>query len=285
MKTTLLITSIAAASLALGCGATTPSSELVSARSAYEAAANGPAGTLEKDRLLSAKQALDKAEAEHSDDPQSAEEKHLAYMAERVANLADTYAKVALHQRAAVASKAEHDRLSESRRTTAEGQVASTRQQLDAERTARMKAEASLMAALKSLASMAQVKEEPRGLVITLNGSVLFATGKSELLPAARTKLDEVARAIVDLDKSQSIVVEGHTDSQGPDDANMTLSRSRAESVRAHLVQGGVATDRVKAEGKGEGTPIADNTSAEGRANNRRVEIVISAPRGPTASR
>ena len=290
LSLTLMLVALGAASAA--CAPKTPSHELQNARAAYQQAANGPAAQLELDRLLSAKQALDKAEKAHSEDAQSSDEKHLAYMAERVANLADTYAKVAMNQRAAVGAKAEKDQLSESRRVKAEGQVVKTQQELDAERAARItaeaarkRAEAQLQSALRSLADLAKVKEEPRGLVITLNGSVLFATNKSALLPAAQTKLDEVAKALMDLGNGQTIVVEGHTDSEGADEPNMTLSRARAQAVRDHLVSRGVPQDRISSVGKGEGTPIADNTSAEGRANNRRVEIVISPPTGPTASR
>lgn len=111
MKTKLQLTAIllALGVAAAGCAVKAPSQELVSARAAYEDAARGPAGKLELDRLLAAKQALDNAERAHSDDAQSSEEKHLAYVAERVANLADTYAKVAQNMQVGVNAKAEHD--------------------------------------------------------------------------------------------------------------------------------------------------------------------------------
>jgi outer membrane protein OmpA-like peptidoglycan-associated protein len=70
-------------------------------------------------------------------------------------------------------------------------------------------------------------------------------------------------------------VVEGHTDSQGSASFNQDLSHRRAESVRLYLVSHGIAADRVTSEGLGLTRPIADNTSAEGRANNRRVEIIV----------
>jgi len=76
------------------------------------------------------------------------------------------------------------------------------------------------------------------------------------------------------------MVVEGHTDSQGNDDANQVLSEQRAKSVRDYLVSRGVAADRITSTGKGETSPVADNKSAEGRANNRRVEIVVTHPDG-----
>jgi OOP family OmpA-OmpF porin len=70
-------------------------------------------------------------------------------------------------------------------------------------------------------------------------------------------------------------LIEGHTDSQGNDQANLALSQARAEAVRQYLVGRGVAQDKVRAVGRGEQQPVATNDSPEGRANNRRVEIVV----------
>ena len=95
-------------------------------------------------------------------------------------------------------------------------------------------------------------------------------------MPLAQQKLDQVAKALGDLDDKQTVLVEGHTDSKGPDDANMALSQARAESVRAYLVSRGVKPARISAVGRGEAQPVATNDTPEGRANNRRVEIVIS---------
>ena len=82
-------------------------------------------------------------------------------------------------------------------------------------------------------------------------------------------------------DSESKIVVEGHTDSQGGAGYNQDLSQRRAQSVRDYLVTRGIAADRVTSQGFGLTRPIADNASAEGRANNRRVEIVVqpAAPR------
>jgi len=122
------------------------------------------------------------------------------------------------------------------------------------------------------------VKEEARGVVITLSGSVLFATGKYELLAIAMNKLDEVAKALND-QGYKSIVVEGHTDAMGGDAQNTELSQRRADSVRAHLVTRGITSAKISSVGLGESRPIADNNSPEGRANNRRVEIVVQPER------
>lgn len=105
--------------------------------------------------------------------------------------------------------------------------------------------------------------------------SVLFASAKYALLPEALVKLNDVAKALTEQDPAATMVVEGHTDSQGASSFNQELSQNRAEAVRAYLVSHGIASDRVTAQGLGSTRPIADNASAEGRANNRRVEIVV----------
>ncbi|PTL81462.1 OmpA family protein [Vitiosangium sp. GDMCC 1.1324] len=141
-----------------------------------------------------------------------------------------------------------------------------------AEAQAEARAQAEVADALRNIRQV-KVKEEPRGLVLTLSGSVLFRSGSSDLLPTARRRLDEVADA---LKKTQSpLVIEGHTDSKGPAEVNEELSYKRAESVRDYLVERGVDSSRIRTEGRGEAEPIASNKSPEGRANNRRVEIVI----------
>jgi outer membrane protein OmpA-like peptidoglycan-associated protein len=129
-------------------------------------------------------------------------------------------------------------------------------------------------AALAELAKLAAVKEEERGLVITLSGSVLFRSAESTLLSSAQVKLDQVANALLAV-RARNLIVEGHTDFQGSESYNQGLSQRRADAVRDYLVQRGYPADRIQARGKGKGSPIADNASPEGRANNRRVEIII----------
>ncbi|MBW4055895.1 MAG: OmpA family protein [Proteobacteria bacterium] len=129
-------------------------------------------------------------------------------------------------------------------------------------------------AALAELASIASLKEEQRGLVLTLSGSILFRSAESTLLPAARVKLDQVAKALLAI-RARNLIVEGYTDSRGTKNYNQGLSQRRADAVRDYLVQSGYPADHIQSRGLGEGSPIANNASAEGRANNRRVEIVI----------
>jgi outer membrane protein OmpA-like peptidoglycan-associated protein len=128
--------------------------------------------------------------------------------------------------------------------------------------------------AIARLATLAMVKEEARGLVLTLSGSILFRFNEASLLPSANVKLDQVTTALLDI-RERNIIVEGYTDSKGSAIYNQDLSQRRAEVVRNFLVDRGYPTSRIETVGKGESNPIANNASAEGRANNRRVEIVI----------
>jgi len=129
-------------------------------------------------------------------------------------------------------------------------------------------------AASKLLTLKSAVKEDERGLVITVSGNVLFAPGKSTLLPASQAQLDEIARALVGT-KTQRIVIEGFTDATGSRETNKRLSHNRAQAVVDYLASKGVPSDRMEAVGRGPERPIARNRTVEGRASNRRVEIVV----------
>ena len=281
------------------CAASTPTPELVSARQAYDRARTDPSASLVPDSVLSAKQSLDKAEAVHDKDPQSDEERSYAYVAQRRAELALALGENAKAKQQSDAAAAHYSELQDKLRTSAVAQLGSERSQvsqlgsqlaqtqsgLAAETDARKAAEARAARAMESLNKIAQVKEEARGMVITLSGQVLFVTGKSELLPAARDQLDQVAEALKDQGDVKPMVVEGYTDSVGSDTNNQKLSKDRAESVRAYLVSKGVPSDKITSVGKGKANPVASNDTPDGRANNRRVEIVVAGggTRGSTA--
>ncbi|MBZ4395363.1 OmpA family protein [Myxococcus faecalis] len=149
-------------------------------------------------------------------------------------------------------------------------------QQLEAERQARVEAERQAAEAISKLDRAnkdLKVREEARGTVLTLSGSVLFASGASDLLPVARDRLADVAQVLKEGDRP--LLIEGHTDSQGSDALNERLSYQRAERVKEFLINQGVPANRIEARGMGEYRPVASNSTAEGRANNRRVEIIL----------
>jgi len=103
---------------------------------------------------------------------------------------------------------------------------------------------------------------------------VYFDTAKSNIRPDAASILDQVASILGQNHNLQfKFSIDGHTDNTGQDDMNMRLSQARANSVRDYLIGKGIAANRLNAQGFGETTPIDVNTTKEGRANNRRVEI------------
>jgi outer membrane protein OmpA-like peptidoglycan-associated protein len=282
MKTKTL--SFAAMLVLVGCGSTLPPKELVDARAAYQTAAKGPASQQSPAELHVAKQALDQAERSFNDDGDTPQTKDFSYIAIRKAQLAEASARAALAAKDKDAAEREAANLTQDALSKARGDLATTKSNLektqgDLEREKRAREEAEKKAAqaladLKRIAD-ASVKQEARGTVITLNGSVLFATNESTLLPSAILKLNDVADALIKGNPDANITVEGHTDSQGQRQYNMDLSKKRADSVKDALVARGVAADRITTVGIGPDRPLVDNKTAENRANNRRVEIIV----------
>ena len=103
---------------------------------------------------------------------------------------------------------------------------------------------------------------------------ITFDAGKATIKKSSNKTLDEAAQVLSQF-KSLRVEVQGHTDDQGPDDTNMTLSQARADSVKEYLVTKGVEADRVDAKGYGETVPVGDNKKGAGRAQNRRIEFKI----------
>lgn len=113
-------------------------------------------------------------------------------------------------------------------------------------------------------------------IVIRLSSSVLFDFDRAELRADAERMLSEVA-AVAAAQADRAVRVEGHTDAIGSDAYNQSLSERRAVAVATWLGGHGVARDRLRTVGHGEGRPVGDNATAAGRQQNRRVEIVLAA--------
>jgi outer membrane protein OmpA-like peptidoglycan-associated protein len=165
-----------------------------------------------------------------------------------------------------------------------EQQLAARVAELETAKDARQAAELKAANARAELAELGNVREENGRLLISLSGSVLFKSNSSDLMDMAKRRLDTVADAIEGYGPG-AITVEGHTDSRGTEAFNEALSQKRAESVRTYLVGHGLSSASVTAVGRGEAQPIADNETPEGRANNRRVEIIVEQDKTSDARR
>ena len=116
------------------------------------------------------------------------------------------------------------------------------------------------------------------GIRVRIN-NLYFATNKTIILPESEAALSDLAAFLLN-NPSVSILITGHTDAIGSEEANMRLSIGRAQAVRNNLIQRGVDGERIAFQGKGETEPIADNDTEEGRAQNRRVEFEITGTEG-----
>jgi outer membrane protein OmpA-like peptidoglycan-associated protein len=125
------------------------------------------------------------------------------------------------------------------------------------------------------MASIMETRESARGAVMSLPG-ISFETGKAVLKPSAQITLAKLA-GIAQVFPNINLRVEGYTDNTGTAATNQKLSEARAKSVYDFLRAQGVADNRLAFQGLGPASPVADNATADGRAKNRRVEIVAAA--------
>jgi outer membrane protein OmpA-like peptidoglycan-associated protein len=219
---------------------------------------------------------------------------HRVYMADRKVEIAIAQAstRYAEDQRAKLGEERERARLAartrEADRARADADAARA-SAADAARMASADADAARTAAsdaarqaeeLQRQIDALQAKATDRGLVLTL-GDVLFSSGRADLKVGATSNLSRLV-TFLNQNPSRNVEIEGHTDNVGGDDYNQGLSRRRADSVRSFLIQQGISSQRITATGKGEHQPVADNDSASGRQQNRRVEVIIENP--PPAS-
>ena len=132
------------------------------------------------------------------------------------------------------------------------------------------------------LAEQDRLRQEQEKLNVTLSSDVLFTSGSAGLYPGGRDKLRQFA-GVLNRYPRTTIQITGNTDSRGSEQSNDELSRRRAQAVADELIADGVSANRISTRGVGASVPIATNDTAEGRAQNRRVEIVVAPDEGMRA--
>jgi outer membrane protein OmpA-like peptidoglycan-associated protein len=181
------------------------------------------------------------------------------------AQLAAAQAQAVANQQAAERARAD------ARAAEAEAQAARAHQQTQQANDQTEEIRERLKAQLNQVLA---TRESARGLIVNMS-DVLFDFNKYTLKPEAREKLAKVSGILLAY-PGLTLQVEGYTDNIGSDDYNQKLSEQRAESVRDYLVTQGVAQPNIAAMGYGKNDPIADNSTNDGRAQNRRVQMVVS---------
>ena len=277
------------------CATARPPQELVDARAAYAHAQASPTAKFVPADIHVAQESLDVAERSFADKPGSQDTIDDAYIAQRRAERAEALGRTAAAtdaklnadgdvtktQAAIISHDAMRLRDTKDRLRDTQGALATERDSADKarqetanEHAARLAAEKKAQDAMDALSKSLAVRKEDRGTVITLSGGVLFATNQATILPGAQVQLNQVADAL----KTQAehhFTVGGHTDNQGTDAINDDLSQRRAAAVRDYLVVRGVSANAISAQGFGSHQPLGENGTTEGRAMNRRVEIIV----------
>ncbi|MCQ4294772.1 OmpA family protein [Pseudomonas stutzeri] len=190
----------------------------------------------------------------------AADARHYAYLSHRYSEIAVQQGALLQHQEQVARLEMERDRL---RRMLQDAQL------ITAEQQGRW-----LEDQMMSLAA----SETDRGMVMTL-GDLLFHAGSADLNSSANRTLLKLVH-FLQLNPQRKVRIEGYSDSRGDPQANLALSQARAQTVAELLVNLGIAVERIDVRGYGERFPLAENASARGRAQNRRVEILFSDAEG-----
>jgi outer membrane protein OmpA-like peptidoglycan-associated protein len=290
MKPWSIINIIALAGiLAVGCATTTPqeTAELTQAKQTYSQARNDPAITKYAPvPLYEAAQALDKAQSADSEEAS----KHYAYMAENKVEMAqfvaaqeaavDQLEQLRAEQQAfllQIRSRQAEQARQESQQAEEQVRAYRSEQQQQELTQARREAEQA-RAELKELEGM-QARTTDRGILVTFD-DMLFGFDQANLSASAQGSISQLADFLKKHPERQ-VAIEGHTDNQGAPDYNRQLSQERAEAAAQALQGEGISADRITARGLGQDYPIAPNTTASERQQNRRVEFIISNPEQP----
>jgi outer membrane protein OmpA-like peptidoglycan-associated protein len=264
--------------------------EIYQARNAVAAARAAQADTFGGDAWTKAQGLLDKAEnllvakksKEREEAPTYARQAvQAAEDARTIAIQRAEEARLAAEQKAAAeaAAKAKAEAEAETARRSAAETAAAQAQQ--AAESSRREAEIAQKSGaefraqlLKNFNAILPTQDTPRGLVVNLGG-VNFATGKADLSGEAREKLARFSGLVASYPRLK-LEIEGHTDNVGNPESNRKLSQGRADAVRDYLVNQGVKPEAIVTKGLGDTMPIADNSTPDGRTQNRRVEIIVS---------
>ena len=292
---------ILAAALAIssaGCSTTphseTSGSELADARVAYARAQADPSvAEHASEALAHAKGALLRAERAADEGASPEEAAHHAYLVERHVDIARAEARQRIAQQEIEALTAERASQQPESQRSAESATEPQHEALRAHARAQSARETALAAQLASdpragvatptemqqleaeLAALeVQTASTERGLVVVLEED-LFLRDEARPSEALAAKLTPLASFLTENPERQ-VIIEGHTDNQMPLSQSLRISQARAETVRTHLVQRGVDGARIQAQGYGPDEPVASNESAAGRAQNRRVELIIA---------
>ena len=260
MKTALQCTAAALAALLLnGCASSHSDSEqaLVAAHSAFQQVKEDPdvLRSAPKD-LIRAGESLAKADRLSSYWGSADDVSHYAYLSQQYSAIAGQKSALNLNQERAAKLELERQRLQLALR---EAKLLSVQDQINW-----------LEEQMVSLAT----SQSERGLVMTL-GDVLFDAGHSDLKASANRTVLKLVQ-FLQLNPRRVVRIEGYTDSRGVAQENLELSRARAQAVADVLVDLGIDSKRIEVQGHGESFPVTENASAKGRAQNRRVEILIS---------
>lgn len=289
--------------------------KLDDARAAYQRAAADPlvvrSAPLD---LRQAQQALLMADSAFTSGSEVSDVDHYAYLARQRTEVAVLAGKIAAADQSVEASRAKRDRIiieartrevdtqrlsaDQARMSAEQAKMRADQAKMEAEsaqkladerlaaaEAARKQAEAAKArnAALQAELAELQAKDTDRGMVLTL-GDVLFDTAKSSLKAGALRSIDKLAE-FLKRNPERKILIEGHTDSVGSDEYNQQLSQARAAAVRQALLENQIAADRLDMRGLGEAYPVANNATAAGRQQNRRVEVIFSDEAGQVKAR
>ena len=177
-------------------------------------------------------------------------------------------------EQARIAAQAESERAvrakAEAEEKTREAEQARLAARAESEKAAKAKAEADQLT--KELSDL-KAKQTERGIILTI-GDVLFATDKADLSPDAMRSVDKLVEFLQKY-TNRNVLIEGHTDSVGSDEYNLTLSQKRADSLKDALTGKGIAGERITTVGYGKKFPVASNDTVAGRQQDRRVEVSI----------